>query len=72
MPVFFPEPIRVLVFEIELEKTCKGCRVTRPARIAQLVTALDLKTRGCGSIPWLVNLTIINCLSDETLNRGPV
>ena len=25
-----------------------------------------------GLIPVLVNLTIINCLSDETLNRGPV
>ena len=39
--------------------------------------ALELKSRGCGfdsragSIPGLVNLTVINCLSDKTLNRGP-
>ena len=39
-----------------------------PACIAQLVRALDLKTRGCG----FDNLKIIDCLSDETLNRDPV
>ena len=32
---------------------------------------LDLKTRSCG-FDSLVNVLIINCLSDETLNRGPV
>ena len=39
---------------------------------SSVLRALDLKTVGCGSIPGLVNLTIINCLLDETLNRGPV
>ena len=45
---------------------------TKPARLAQLVRALDLKIKVVGSISGLVNLTIINCLSDKTLNRGPV
>ena len=41
--------------------------VDAPARIAQL-DRLEV----AGSIPGLVNLTINNCLSDETLNRGSV
>ena len=39
---------------------------------SSVVRALDLKTPACGLIPGLVSLTIINCLSLETLNRGPV
>ena len=38
---------------------------------SSVVRALDLKLKVVGSIHGLVNLTIINCLSDETLNRGP-
>ena len=39
-----------------------------PARTAQLDKVLDLKLAVVGSIHRLVNLTNINCLSDETLN----
>ena len=51
----------------EIKRQMEGQKNT-PARIAQLVRALEV----VGSIPGLVNLTTINCLSDETLNRGPV
>ena len=43
-----------------------------PAHIAQWLERSTRKLEVVGSIPRLVNLTIINCLSDETLNRGPV
>ena len=43
-----------------------------PARIAQLVRTLDLKTRGCGFDIQVGQPNNYNCLSDETLNRGPV
>ena len=47
-------------------------KILIPARIAQLVRARDLKHEVVGLIPGLVNLTIINCLSDETLNLDPM
>ena len=37
-----------------------------------VVRSSTWKLEVVGSIPGLVKLTIINCLSDETLNRGPV
>ena len=43
-----------------------------PAHITQLKERSTWKLEVVGSIPEQVNLTIINCLSDETLNRGPV
>ena len=52
-------------FPIEL-KQCD----TRPH--SSVVTVVDLKTRGCGFDSLAGKLTIINCHSDETLNRGPV
>ena len=45
---------------------------TEPAQIAQWMERSTWKLEVVGSIPGLVNLTIINCVSDETLNRGSV
>ena len=43
-----------------------------PACIAQLDSALDLKTRGCGFDSRAGQPNKHCCLLDETLNRGPV
>ena len=45
---------------------------TIPACIAQWSECSTRKLEVVGSIPGPANLTIISCLSDETLNRGPV
>ena len=42
------------------------------APITQLVEHSTRKLEVVGSIPGLVNLTITNCLSDETLNGDPI
>ena len=40
--------------------------------ITLLIERSTIKLEVVGSIPGLVNLTVINCLSDETFNRGSV
>ena len=49
----------------------KGISSFLPARIAQLDRTLDLKTRFCG-FDSRAGKPNKYCLSDETLNRGPV
>ena len=51
---------------------CVSLTLDVPAHIAQWLERSTWKLEVVGSIPGLVNLTFINCLSDETLNRGPV
>ena len=52
--------------------TIKGENCWLPARIAQCVELSTLNLELMVSNPWMVYLTVTNCLSDETLNRGPV
>ena len=71
--------IFITAFEINYSVTWKDSTITE-CRLhynfnsphSPVGIALDLKLEVVDSIPGLVNLTIINCLSNETLNRGPV
>ena len=66
LPSFLPS-LHPIAYILRLSQSLA---LTPPARIAQWLQRSTWKLQVVGSIPGLVNLTIINCLSDETLNLG--